>query len=144
MDRQLIPIWCLPVFAGIRLHVFTRARWCAAHRRTTMTTKDGGEITAMGLFRDGLDYEIKTQEENLRRRIESLQGDLARAFSHLDKGYRVNSAGIAQYTAIEMDRLCATLNQLYDLRISLNAAVAHDTKHVDLGLHRGNEKGGAK
>jgi hypothetical protein len=109
-----------------------------------MTTKDGGEITAIGLFRSNLDYEIKTQEENLRRRIESLKRDLDRAITYLDSGHRVNSAGVAQYNAIEIDRLCVTVNQLYDLRISMNAALAHDEKNADLGLHRGNEKGGAK
>jgi hypothetical protein len=118
----------LPVFEGIRLHVSHASAMVRRRRRTTMTTKDGGELTAMGLFRVGLDHDIKTREDSLRRKIESLKRDLDRALAYLDSGHRVNSAGVAQYNAIEIDRLCATLNQLYDLRISLNGAIEHDAK----------------
>jgi hypothetical protein len=94
-----------------------------------MTTKDGAnEITAMGLFKDGLDHDIKTEEESLRNRLESLRREIDRGLDYLAKGYRVNRAGIAQHAAIEIDKLCATLNAKYDLRVALNAALATDTK----------------
>ena len=109
-----------------------------------MTTKDGGEITAMGLFRDGLDHDIKTKESALKAHLEGLRREIDRAIQNLDGGNRVSRSGVVLHRGIEIDHLCVVLNELYDVRISLNAALAHDEKNVDLGLHRGNEKGGAK
>jgi hypothetical protein len=116
----------------------------APHRRTTMTMKDGGEITAMGLFRDGLDHDIKTKESALKAHLEGLRREIDRAIQSLDGGNRVSRSGVVLHRGIEVDHLCVVLNELYDVRISLNAALAHDEKNVDLGLHRGDEKGGAK
>jgi hypothetical protein len=108
-----------------------------------MTTKDGGEITAMGLFRESLDHEVKTLEGKLVRDIEALERELARTRKYLAEGNRVYRNGPCQTSAVEIDRTCGILNQLYDTRIALNAALAHDEKNTDLGLHRGSEKGGA-
>ena len=109
-----------------------------------MTTKDGDELTAMGLFQDGLDHEIKTLEEKLVRDIEALERELARTEKYLAEGNRVYRNGPCQTNAVEIDRSCGILNQLYDTRITLTAALTHDAKNADVALHRGNEKGGAK
>jgi hypothetical protein len=111
---------------------------------TMTTTKDGGELSAMGLFKDGLDYDVRTKESALRSHLEGLRREIDRAIQTLDGGNRVSRSGVVLHRGIEIDHLCVVLNELYDVRISLNAALAHDEKNVDLGLHRGNEKGGAK
>ena len=108
-----------------------------------MTTKDG-ELTAMGLFRDGLDHDIKTKEDALRSHLEGLKREIDRALDYLANGHRVNRCGVALHRGIEIDQLCATLNEMYDVRISLNAALAHDAGNAEVGLHRGSEKGDAK
>jgi hypothetical protein len=109
-----------------------------------MTTKDGNEITAMGLFRDGLDHDITTKEGALKSHLEGLRREVDRAIQNLDAGNRVNRGGVVLHRGIEIDHLCVVLNELYDVRISLSAALRHDEKNVDLGLHRGNDKGAAK
>ena len=109
-----------------------------------MATKDGGGITAMGLFRDGLDHDIKTKEDRLKANLEGLKREIERALANLTAGNRVNRGGVVLHRGIDIDHECVVLNELYDVRISLNAALTHDEKNVDLGLHRGNEKGGAK
>ena len=109
-----------------------------------MTTKDGGELSAMGLFRDGLNHDIKTKEERLRANLEGLKREIERALGNLTAGNRVNRGGVVLHRGIDIDHECVVLNELYDVRISLTAALAHDEKNVDLGLHRGNEKGGPK
>ena len=108
-----------------------------------MATNDG-ERSAMGLFRDGLDHDIKTDEGTLRSHLEGLRREIDRAIAYLDGGNRVSRTGVVLHRGIEIDHLCVVLNELYDVRISLNAALTHDAKNVDLGLHRGDAKGGAK
>lgn len=109
-----------------------------------MATKDGNELTAMGLFQDGLDHDIKTKEERLKANLEGLKREIERALANLTAGNRVNRGGVVLHRGIDIDHECVVLNELYDVRISLNAALAHDEKNVNPGLHRGNEKGGAK
>lgn len=93
-----------------------------------MTTKDGNEITAMGIFRDGLDYDIKTKEGALKGHLEGLRREIERAIQNLDAGNRVNRGGVVLHRGIEIDHLCVVLNELYDVRNSLTAALAHDQK----------------
>jgi hypothetical protein len=93
-------------------------------------TTNGNEITAMGLFRDGLDRDIKTKEDALRNHLLGLQGEIARALKYLDEGYRVNSCGVCQGRATEIDQLCATIRELHDVRNGLNAAIEHDAKEA--------------
>jgi hypothetical protein len=109
-----------------------------------MTTKDGDGLDAMGLFRDGLDHDVATKEGALKSHLEGLRREIDRAIQNLDAGNRLNRGGVVLHRGIEIDHLCVVLNELYDVRISLKAALAHDEKNVDLGLHRGNEKGGGK
>ena len=109
-----------------------------------MTTKDGDGLTAMGLFKDGLDMDIKTKEDRLKANLEGLKREIERTLVNLTAGNRVNRGGVVLHRGIDIDHECVVLNELYDVRISLNAALAHDEKNVDLGLHRGNEKGGPK
>lgn len=86
------------------------------------------ELTALGLFRSNLDHDIKLQEKDLRTRIEYLERELARAKRHLDEGTRVTRSGCCQQTAVEIDQVCRELNDRYDTRNALNAAIAHDEK----------------
>ena len=109
-----------------------------------MAKNDGAELTAMGLFRDGLDHDIQTKEATLKANLEGLRREIDRALKNITDGHRVNRGGIVLHRGIDIDHECVALNELYDVRISLNAALAHDEKNVDLGLHRGNEKGGPK
>src|SRR5262245_39529183 len=122
MDHVLIPVSSLPVLRRIRLHVHHAARWCAANGEPTMTTK-GNEITPMRLFREELEQNIRLNERALRTKIESLRRDLEGAIRTLDAQHRVDSCGIVQRAGTEIDSLCAVLSQLYDTRISLNAAL---------------------
>jgi hypothetical protein len=107
-------------------------------------TTNGNEITAMGLFRDGLDHDIRTKEDALQSHLEGLRREVDRAIQTLAADNRVSRTGVVLHRGIEIDHLCVVLNELYDVRISLKAALAHDEKNIDLGLHRGNQKGGAK
>jgi hypothetical protein len=99
-----------------------------AARRTTMTTKDGNAITAMGLFRRGLDHDIKTKEQALKSHLEGLRREIDRAIAYLADGNRVSRGGVCLHRGIEIDALCVTLNELYDVRIGLNAAIDQDAK----------------
>ena len=110
-----------------------------------MATKDGGnEITEIGLFKDGLDHDIKMKERQLGALLDGLRRQIEGGIGDLQNGHRVPRGGLALQRGGEVDQLCMVLNEMYDLRISLNAALAHDEKNLDRGLHRGNETGGAK
>jgi hypothetical protein len=86
------------------------------------------EITAMGLFRDGLDHDIKTREERLRSHLEGLRREIDRAIASLGADHRVPRNGIVLHRGIDIDQDCAILNEQYDTRLALNAALAHDAK----------------
>jgi hypothetical protein len=108
-----------------------------------MITRNDG-LDAMTLFRDGLDHDIRTKESALKAHLEGLRREIDRAIQSLEGGNRVSRTGVALHRGIEIDHLCVVLNELYDVRISLNAALAHDEENVDLGLHRGNDTGATK
>ena len=93
-----------------------------------MTTRDGGELSAMGLFRDGLDHDIKTKEDALKSHLEGLRREIDRALKNLTDGHRVNRGGIVLHRGIDIDHECVVLNELYDVRNGLNAAIEHDAK----------------
>jgi hypothetical protein len=90
-------------------------------------TKDN-DLTAMGLFRDGLDRDITTKEAALKAHLEGLRREIDRAIQNLDVGNRVSRSGVVLHRGIEVDHLCVVLNELYDVRMSLNAALAYDAK----------------
>lgn len=96
-----------------------------------MTSNDN-KITAMGLFREGLDHDIKTKEASLKAHLEGLRREIDRAIQYLETGNRVPRNGLVLHRGIDIDQTCAILNEAYDTRIAINAAIAHD------------EKGGAK
>jgi hypothetical protein len=92
-----------------------------------MTAKERGNgITAMGLFKDGLDHDIKMKEQRLAALLEGLERQVAGALADLKNGHRVARGGVALNRGGEIDQLCAVLNELYDARIALRAAFAND------------------
>jgi hypothetical protein len=109
-----------------------------------MATNGGGELSAMGVFKDGLDYDITTKESTLKNHLEGLRREIDRAIQNMKAGNRVSRTGVVLHRGFEIDHLCAVVNELYDVRISLNGAIAHDEKNVDPGLDRRNEKGCSK
>jgi hypothetical protein len=111
---------------------------------TTKMTTGNNELTAMGLFRDGLDHDIKTREGRLRSHLGGLRREIDRAITSLDAEHRVPRNGIVLHRGIDIDQDCAILNEQYDTRISLNAALKNDAANADPAIHRGTEKGGAR